>query len=79
MAKVDGTALETSLRGKLEIVLHKQRRLKWPRAETPDHIITMGLDPDLDAAAKLAVNEMVDYLVEERGLDADVGEVDGCM
>ncbi len=69
--EVDGTALETSLRGKLEIVLHKQKRLKWPRAETPDHIITMGLDPDLDAAAKLAVNEMVDYLVEERGLDAD--------
>ena len=69
--EVDGTALETSLRGKLEIVLHKQKRLKWLRAETPDHIITMGLDPDLDAAAKLAVNEMVDYLVEERGLDAD--------
>ena len=69
--EVDGTAIETSLRGKLQILLHKQARLKWARAETPDHIITMGLHPDLDEAAKLAVGEMVDYLVEEKGLDED--------
>ncbi len=29
----------------------------------------MGLHPDLDEAAKLAVGEMVDYLVEQKGLD----------
>ncbi|HSF16281.1 MAG TPA: acetamidase/formamidase family protein [Vicinamibacteria bacterium] len=69
--EVDGTALETSLRGTFQVTVRKGARLKWPRAETPEHLITMGLHPDLDEAAKLAVSEMVDYLVAERGLDED--------
>ena len=36
------SAVETSLRGEVQIVLHKGRRLRWPRAETPTHYITMG-------------------------------------
>jgi acetamidase/formamidase len=31
----------------------------------------MGLDPDLDEAARLATREMVDYLVAEMGLSRD--------
>ncbi len=66
--EVDGTALEASLRGKLQLVVRKDLKLHWPRAETKDHYLTMGLDPDLDLAAEMAVSEMVDYLVGERGL-----------
>lgn len=67
--EVSLTALETSLRGTVEIVLHKDRTLARPRAETPTHWITLGLHPDLDEAARIATREMVDFLVEERGLD----------
>jgi acetamidase/formamidase len=69
--EVTGTALETSLRGTFELQLHKQTRLRWPRAETPTHYIAMGLHEDLDEAARLATREMVDFLVTEKGLTRD--------
>ena len=62
------TAFETSLWGELQFVLHKNKSLDWPRAETPTHIISMGTDEDLSEAAKIAVRQMIRYLVEERGL-----------
>jgi len=69
--EVTGTALETSLTGTIEVRLRKGQRLRWPRAETPTHYMAMGLDPDLDEAARLATREMVDYLVAEKGLSRD--------
>ena len=69
--EVDGTALEASLRGKVQLVVRKDMKLHWPRAETEEHYMTMGLDPDLDLAVEMAVAEMVDYLVRERGLSRD--------
>lgn len=69
--EVTGTALETSLMGTIEVRVRKGHRLKWPRAETPTHYVTMGLDPDLDEASRLATREMVDFLAEEKGLSRD--------
>ncbi|MDT9599759.1 acetamidase/formamidase family protein [Sphingosinicella rhizophila] len=69
--EVNGSALEASLRGKLQIFLRKDLKLRWPQAETPTHYITMGLDPDLDEAAKRAVEEMVEYLVSTKGLSRE--------
>ena len=66
--EVSGAALETSLRGTIEVHLRKGQRLNWPRAETPTHYLTMGLDPDLDEAVRLATREMVDFLVGEKRL-----------
>jgi len=63
--------IETSMRGTVEVRLHKGERLRWPRAETPTHFITMGLHPDLDEAARMATREMIDYLVSERGIPRD--------
>jgi acetamidase/formamidase len=61
------TALETSLEGTFELVLHKGKGLAMPRAETPTHLIAMGLDPDLDDAARQALREMIRWLVELKG------------
>ena len=69
--EINGGALETSLRGSVRVQLHKGKLIKWPRAETPTHFITMGLNTDLDEAARMAVREMIDYLVSERGLRRD--------
>lgn len=69
--EVSLTAIETSLRGTIEVRVRKGERLRWPRAETPTHFITMGLDPDLDEAARMATREMIDYLVSEKGIPRD--------
>lgn len=65
------SAIETSLKGEVQLVLHKGRRLTWPRAETPTHFITMGLHADLDEAVRIATREMLDLLVETKGLSRD--------
>jgi acetamidase/formamidase len=69
--EVTGTALETSLRGTIEVRVLKGARLKWPRAETPTHYIAMGLSEDLDEASRLAVREMVEFLVVEKKLSRE--------
>ena len=66
--EVDITAIETSLKGSLQFIVHKGKKLLWPRAETTTHIITMGCDRDLNAATHIAVREMINYLMEEKKL-----------
>jgi acetamidase/formamidase len=69
--EVDITAIETSLVGTFQLVVRKDLRLRWPRAETPTHYIAMGMDHDLVTAAKMAVRQAIDFLVETRGLSRD--------
>ena len=69
--EVDITAMETSLIGTFQFVVRKDMHLLWPRAETPTHFITMGLHEDLVEATKLAVHEMIDFLMSTRHLSRD--------
>src|SRR5580704_9709538 len=69
--EVDITAMETSLTGVFQFILHKDMHLKWPLAETPTHWITMGLDPDLTEATKIAVHETLDFLMREKKLSRE--------
>jgi len=64
------SALETALRGTLRLTVRKDMQLKFPRAETPTHYITMGMDEDLDDAAKQALREMIKLLQQIAGLSA---------
>ena len=66
--EVDITAIETSLKGKFQFIVHKGKTLQWPRAETSTCIITMGCDKDLNAATHIAVREMIRYLMDEKKL-----------
>jgi acetamidase/formamidase len=66
--EVDQTAIETSLRGRLQLTVRKDMKLKWPRAETATDYISMATDPDLVAATKAAIQEMIDFLVSEKKL-----------
>jgi acetamidase/formamidase len=65
------TALETSLRGTVQIFVRKGRQIRWPRAETPTHFITMGLNPDLNEAARMATREVIDFLMSQKGMSRD--------
>ena len=66
--EVDQTAIETSLRGRLQLTVRKDMKLKWPRAETATDYISMATDPDLATATKAAIQEMIDFLVSEKKL-----------
>jgi len=69
--EVDITALETALTGTFTFIVRKDMHLKWPRGETPTHYIAMGINEDLREAAKLAVQEAIDFLVTEKHLSRD--------
>jgi acetamidase/formamidase len=70
-------ALEICLTGhfKLSVVKGggaKDPVLKFPRAETKTHFITMGMNEDLDLAMKQALREMIAFICSRTNLsDAD--------
>jgi acetamidase/formamidase len=66
--EVDQTAIETSLRGRLQLTVRKDMKLTWPRAETATDYISMAADPDLTVATKTAIQEMVDFLAATKKL-----------
>jgi len=66
--EVDQTAIETSLRGRVQLTVRKDMKLTWPRAETPTDYIAMATDPDLTVATTEAIQEMVDFLAATKGL-----------
>ena len=66
--EVNQTAIETSLRGRVQLIVRKDMTLTWPRAETATDYIAMATDPDLATATKAAIQEMIDFLVAEKGL-----------
>ncbi len=62
------TAIETALEGTFRFELIEDPGFAHPRAETPDHYITMGMDPDLDQCSVIALREMIDWLGQKAGL-----------
>ena len=66
------TALEMCLDGTFTFVLHKREGaaplLSFPRAETPTHYISMGLNEDLDLAMKQALREMIALIAARTNL-----------
>ncbi|HQR33605.1 MAG TPA: acetamidase/formamidase family protein [Blastocatellia bacterium] len=66
--EVDQTAIETSLRGRIKLTVRKDMKLTWPRAETSTDFISMATDPDLTKATTMAIQEMIGFLVANKGL-----------
>jgi len=62
------TAIETALTGTFEIHVRRDLELDYPAAETPTHLVTMGMDPDLDTATREALRRMVPRVMHETGL-----------
>jgi acetamidase/formamidase len=65
------TAIETALQGRFRLTLRKDIRLDYPRAETPDHYMTMAMDPDLDQCVVRALRDMIALLGEKRNLSRE--------
>ncbi len=67
------TALETRMKElRIQIILHKQKNLAWPVAETDTHWIVIGLDKDLNAAMTLAARNAIKFLATR----AKISELD---
>ena len=69
-------ALEMSLTGRFTLILHKAQdpatpMLRFPRAETPTHWISMGLHEDLDQAMRQALREMIALICERSRLSRE--------
>ena len=62
------TAIECSLTPTFELIVHKNKQLESPMAETEDAWLAIGLDEDLDEAMKKAVRESLRIVNEEYGL-----------
>ena len=69
--EVNGTAIETALKGTFEFHVRKDLRWRLPRAETTTHLITFGLNADLDDAARQAVREMIEWITVLTGISND--------
>jgi acetamidase/formamidase len=68
--EVSGTAIECPLeRVQLTIDVRDDLDLRMPVARTADEWVTFGFDEDLDTAAELALETMLDLLERERGFD----------
>lgn len=53
------TAIETGLIGTFSLHLREDMKLEWPLAETPQHMVTMAFDPDLDVCVTHALRDMI--------------------
>ncbi|MDZ7681884.1 MAG: acetamidase/formamidase family protein [Fodinibius sp.] len=70
LGEVCGTAIEAPTRIVYEIELIKGGRdIQEPQYETDDYYAVTGFGTTIDEAAKKATRYMIDYLVEEHGMD----------
>lgn len=65
------TAIETALQGRFTFILRDDLSFTYPRAETPTHYVTMGMDPDLDRCAEMALRDMIVLIGQVAGLSRE--------
>ena len=66
---VSGTGGETEGEVHVRVTVEKGLNLKSPRALTPDYFVTLSYGEDPAPAMKRAVRDMVDFLVDEKGME----------
>lgn len=73
--EINLTALETAYKEmNVTVDVMKDMKLEWPRIETPDSWITLGIDKDLNAALDILKAETTKYLMESRNIGKDEAE-----
>ncbi len=65
------TAIETALEGRFRLSVRDDLKIDFPRAETPTHLITMGMQEDLDRCAEMALRDMIALIVDRTGLSRE--------
>jgi amidase len=65
---VAGTGAECSSDTHLRVTVEKGMAIAGPRALTPDYFVVLSYGEELGPAMKQAVRDMVDFLVQEKGM-----------
>ena len=66
--EVCGTAVEIDANVTIKLVVNKKKRIKRPQIETKEFFMTTAYAETTDEAAKIALRDMIDLLVTEKGL-----------
>jgi acetamidase/formamidase len=73
--EVNLTALETAYKEmNVTVEVIKDMKLEWPRIETPDAWITLGIDRDLNVALDLLKAQTTTFLMEQRKVGKEQAE-----
>jgi acetamidase/formamidase len=68
--EINLTALETAYKEmSVTVDVLKNTKLEWPRVETKDAWITLGIDRDLNKALEILESETETFLMEQRKID----------
>ena len=66
--EVSGTAIETPVEAEVTLEVRDDLELEWPIARIDGAWLTFGFDEHLGAAARIAVDGMLDLMEREHGL-----------
>lgn len=70
--EVNLTAIETAFKElNITVEVVKNQHLDWPLIETPDGMITMGFDPNLEIALANAKAETIKWIANNRGVSPE--------
>ena len=69
--ELNGSPVEISSECTLKLDVIKNKAIKWPRIETPEYIITIGIARPLERACSIATTEMIYWLQKEYKLDPE--------
>jgi amidase len=67
--EVCGTAVEIDAKVTIQLVVNKEKKITRPHYETEEAYMTTAWADTLDEAAKLALEDMITWLVEEKHMD----------
>jgi len=66
--EIAGTAIEVSLRVRVQVDVIKKKTIHWPRFENSDYIMAVGSYRPLDDATRIAFTELIHWIHESYGL-----------
>jgi acetamidase/formamidase len=73
--EINLTALETAYKEmNVTVDVIRDMKLEWPRVETADAWITLGIDKDLNTALDILKSETTRFLIEQRKITKDEAE-----
>lgn len=65
------TAIETALQGRFRLTIRRDMDVTYPEAETPTHLITMGMHADLDHCVEIALRRMITLVAARSGISRE--------
>ncbi len=66
--EIAGTAIEVSMRVKIQVDVIKRQKIEWPRFENADYIMAVGIYRPLDDALRIAFTQLIHWIHERYGL-----------